>query len=167
LCRLEALALKFPALNFLPCLLPNPLCFPGILPDLRAAHQRATFCANFSRLSKIGSCVKQSGDLSRDGCSKPGLRHGPNLEAQAIPAQPSSSHSAICKKQPNARKRTRSLGPYNLPICSDLGLECDPCCLDRQSNAWTALRLYPQPAALVFPEPPHCVEVRSLVPVLF
>src|SRR6185437_9636196 len=51
--RLAALALIDPLLTL-----------PAQLPDLRVAHQRATFCANFSRLSKIDGCVKRWGDFS-------------------------------------------------------------------------------------------------------
>jgi len=89
---------------------------------------------------------------------------GTHLSPKLSPGQVRTAQNV--KKTGTPASGRGALGSYILLVCSDLGLECGSLAgfLPR-TNAWTALRLFPQPAAPVSPEPPTHAEVRNLIPL--
>lgn len=113
-----------------------------------AASEQVAFCANFSRLSNLEGYVNPfaSTFFLRLGSSAGRCLSTSSAFPAAIP-----STAFQCQNIQTPTCGAGHLAP-NYLCCSNLGLESSgPSGLRPGSNAWTALRLTPQPADSAFP----------------
>ena len=123
--------------------LPSKWRFARTFQDYRSSKAVSTFRFNFLRSLRADSAE----ELSKPLAQTPLLPHSTAFQCQNIQTP---------------TRGARHLAP-NYLYCSNLGLESSgPSGLRPGSNAWTALRLTPQPADPPFPAgPPNPVKVRS------